>query len=76
MEHRGLPDEQGEALADVELDVTADRLTVSARSHALDLFLPARVKHKRGAAAWDAARGTLTVTVPLDKGGVFGGPGV
>lgn len=56
---------RGVALADIELDVTADRLRVSTHAHKLSTYLPLKVKHKEGSAAWDGGKCTLTLTLPI-----------
>ena len=87
----------GERLADIDVDLTESRVTVSAaqqcvvfmaragrapfpprpltpphpitapRRSKLATFLPNKVLHRSAKAEWDAAKGALTLTLPLDK---------
>ena len=57
----------GDKIADIDLDVTEDRIVVASAAHRLATYLPFRVRHKDGNAKWDAAKCVLTVTLPLQK---------
>ena len=93
----------GERLADIDVDLTESRVTVSAAQQCVGLcvscwrgpkqggrppfppratypspphhrwrsklatFLPNKVLHRSAKAEWDAAKGALTLTLPLDK---------
>lgn len=53
------------ASADIDLDVSEQRLRVATSAYKLSTYLPLKVKHKEGKAQWDAAKGTLTLTLPI-----------
>jgi len=37
----------------------------------LATYLPEKVRHKEGKAAWDSVKSTLSVTLPIDKRDIF-----
>ena len=53
------------ALADLDLDVQADRLRLVSQRHKLGVYLPHRVDADRGKAEWDARTEKLKVTLPI-----------
>jgi hypothetical protein len=61
-------------VGDIDLDVTAEgAFTVATSTHRLATYLPARVRHAEGKAAWDGAKGVLTVTLPIIPSDLLGG---
>ena len=56
----------GERFADIDLDVNETRISLSAARFKLSTFLPQRVLHRDARAAWDAAKSTLSITLPID----------
>lgn len=63
----------GAQLADVDLDVTEQRITVSSSQYKLATYLPVRVKHKEGNAKWDSAKQVLSVTLPIEPSDFLSG---
>jgi len=57
-----LPDTK---LSEIDLDVRPTFVRVLAPSYRLKAYLPERVDEQKGDAKWDAAKGQLTVTLPV-----------
>lgn len=57
----------GTKYADVELDVTSERVDVRTPKFRLCLPLPQPVDADNGSAKWDAARTTLAITLPMKR---------
>jgi len=57
----------GERLADIDLNVAGERVTVSSGRFKLSTYLPVKVLRNQSNAAWDAAKGTLSITFTIDK---------
>lgn len=55
----------GEALRDIHLDVTTNRILVESKSLSLFTYLPVNVHHDKGTAKFDSAKHVLTVSVPI-----------
>jgi len=63
----------GAAFKDIDLDVGDDgRFCVSTGAFRLRTFLPMRVREKEGSAKWDAAKSTLSVTLPIVQSAIWG----
>jgi hypothetical protein len=63
----------GAAFKDIDLDVRDDgRFCVSTGAFRLRTFLPMRVREKEGSAKWDAAKATLSVTLPIVQSALWG----
>ena len=63
----------GAAFKDIDLDVQDDgRFCVSTGAFRLRTFLPMRVREKEGSAKWDAAKSTLSVTLPIVQSAIWG----
>ena len=56
----------GERFADIDLDVNDTRISLSAARYKLSTFFPQKVLHRDARAAWDAAKSTLSITLPID----------
>jgi hypothetical protein len=55
----------GEALRDIHLDVTTNRILAESKALSLFTYLPVSVHHDRGSAKFDSVKHVLTVSVPI-----------
>jgi HSP20 family molecular chaperone IbpA len=55
----------GSKMADLDLDVTRDRIKAESSKFKLFTYLPTAVKHKDGTASFDSKAEVLTVTLPI-----------
>ncbi|CAM9310870.1 unnamed protein product [Ectocarpus fasciculatus] len=55
----------GEALRDIHLDVTTNRIVAESKNLSLFTYLPVNVVHEKGSAKFDSAKHVLTVSVPI-----------
>jgi len=54
-------------MKDISLDVLEDRLMLQGPKHRLNAALPYKVKKDSGDAKWDALKGILAVTLPINQ---------